>query len=128
MAAGLEGGVLSAVALAGVGKSALLAPRPYAESGRLSRELTEEVAGKMAREYQPKKIVPFGSGPGPKATEDNHTGSVGRCFEVKSSLRDTAPCAAVSPLVHTHKGVGKRIVLRDLFFGEILEEREVLYE
>lgn len=96
-----------------------------------------EMVEKIVNEYQPKKIILFGSYAYGEPTEDSDvdlliikdTGKrpIDRWIEVKRLLRDTSRSLPVSPLVYTEKEIEERNAMKDFFIEEIFEKGEVLY-
>lgn len=101
------------------------------------RDVILRIAEKIAKEYQPKKIILFGSYAYGEPTEDSDVDllivketekrPIDRWVEVKKILRDTARGIPVSPLVYTEKEIEERTAIKDFFIAEILERGEVLY-
>ena len=101
------------------------------------RELIQRITEKIVNEYQPKRIILFGSFVYGNPTEDSdidlliikETGkrSIDRWIEVKRLVRDIAPLVPVSPLVYTPQELEERTAIKDFFIEEILEKGEVLY-
>lgn len=102
-----------------------------------ARKLILEIAEKIIKEYQPKKIILFGSYAYGKPTEesdvdlliikDTNKKPIDRWVEVKRLLRDITRTVPVSPLVYTEKEIEDRTVIKDFFIEEILKKGEVLY-
>jgi predicted nucleotidyltransferase len=104
--------------------------------GRIKKVILELV-DRIVKQYQPKKIVLFGSYAHGDPTEDSDIDlliikdtdrrPIDRWMEVKKLLRDSNRTIPVSPLVYTEEEVKERLALKDFFLDEILEEGEVLY-
>lgn len=104
---------------------------------RESRQIILRAAKKIVREYQPKKIILFGSYAYGEPTEDSDVDlliikdtdkrPIDRWIEVKRLLRDTSRSLPVSPLVYTEKEIEERNAIKDFFIEEIFEKGEVLY-
>ncbi len=102
-----------------------------------AREIILKMVEKIIKEYQPKKIILFGSYAYGEPTEDSDIDlliikdtdkrPIDRWVEVKRVLRDTARTLPVSPLVYTEKEIEERMAIKDFFLKEILETGEVLY-
>ncbi len=101
------------------------------------RKIILEMVEKIIKEYQPKKIILFGSYAYGETTKDSDIDlliikntdkrPIDRWVEVKRLLRDTTRTFPVAPLVYTEKEVKERTVLKDFFIEEILGKGEVLY-
>jgi predicted nucleotidyltransferase len=101
------------------------------------KEIIGEIVEKIAAEYQPKKIILFGSYATGEPTEDSDLDlliikntekrPIDRWVEVKRLLRKTSGNLPVSPLVYTEKEIEERVAIKDFFLEEILETGEVLY-
>ena len=102
-----------------------------------AREIILKMVEKIIKEYQPKKVILFGSYAYGEPTEesdidlliikDTDKRPIDRWVEVKRVLRDTARTLPVSPLVYTEKEIEERMAIKDFFLKEILETGEVLY-
>lgn len=105
--------------------------------GREVRKIILEMVEKIIKEYQPKKVILFGSYAYGEATKDSDIDlliikdtdkrPIDRWIEVKRLLRDTTRTFPVSPFVYTEKEIDERTAIRDFFIEEILERGEVLY-
>lgn len=106
-------------------------------SSHPSREIILKMVEKIIREYQPKKVILFGSYAYGEITEDSDVDfliikntderPIDRWMAVKKLLRDTARALPVSPLVYTEKELKERIAVKDFFVEEIFEKGEILY-
>jgi len=104
---------------------------------RESRQIILRAAKKIVKEYQPKKIILFGSYAYGEPTEDSDVDlliikdtdkrPIDRWIEVKRLLRDITRSLPVSPLVYTEKEIEERNAIKDFFIEEIFEKGEVLY-
>ena len=102
-----------------------------------SRQIILGMAEKIIREYQPKKIILFGSYAYGEPTEDSDVDlliikntdkrPIDRWIEVKKLLRDAARRLPVSPLVYTEEEIEEGNAIKDFFIEEIFEKGEVLY-
>ena len=101
------------------------------------RRIILRMVEKIVREYQPNKIILFGSYVYGEPTEDSDVDlliikdtdkrPIDRWIEVKRLLRDTSRSLPVSPLVYTEKEIEERNAIKDFFIEEIFEKGEVLY-
>ncbi len=101
------------------------------------RQLIREVVDKLQTEYQPEKVILFGSYAYGEPTQDSDVDLliikntdkrvIDRWIEVKKLLRGVAPGLPISPLVYTEREIDERNVMRDFFIEEILGKGEVLY-
>lgn len=101
----------------------------------MSEEKLKEITDKIVKEYQPEKIILFGSYAWGKPTKDSDVD----LFIVKESTENKLErirtvrkiiwnCGlAVDVLVYTPKETEKRIWLGDLFVEKILEKGKILY-
>lgn len=104
---------------------------------RMAREIILDMVKKIIKEYQPKKIVLFGSYAYGEITEDSDIDllivkntdkrPIDRWIEVKRLLRDTTRTFPVSPLVYTEKEIEERTAVKDFFVEEIFKKGETLY-
>lgn len=104
---------------------------------RKTREAILKMVEKIIREYQPEKVILFGSYAYGQLTEDSDVDlliikntdkrPIDRWVEVKRLLRGTTPTLPVSPLVYTEKEIEERTALKDFFVEEIFEKGEILY-
>ncbi|RJP74280.1 MAG: nucleotidyltransferase domain-containing protein [Candidatus Abyssobacteria bacterium SURF_17] len=102
-----------------------------------ARERILEMAEKIARQYQPKKIILFGSYAHGEPGEDSDVDfliikntdkrPIDRWVEVKRLLRTISGTLPVSPLVYTEQEIDERIAIKDFFLQEVFETGEVLY-
>ena len=101
------------------------------------REVILKMVQRLVDEYQPKKVILFGSYAHGTPTEDSDIDlfiikdtdkrPIDRWVEVKKLLRDTSRILPVSPLVYTEQEVEERTAIKDFFIEEIFEKGEVLY-
>ena len=101
------------------------------------RESILKMVDKIVREYQPKKVILFGSyaygRPGEDSdvdlliVKDTDKRPIDRWVEVKKLLRGVADYLPVSPLVYTEKEIEERTAIKDFFLKEVLEKGQVLY-
>jgi len=101
-------------------------------------KILSEIVEKLKREYDPIKIILFGSYAYGNPTEDSDIDlfilkdskerGVERFVSVKKIIYDPNHKIPVSPLVYTPKEVEKRLRMGDDFIKEILEKGVILYE
>lgn len=101
------------------------------------RKLVLSVADKIRREYQPEKIILFGSYAYGEPTEDSDIDlfivketdkrRVDRFVEISRILYEHDRRVSISPLVYTPKEVEERLALGDDFVLEVLTKGKVLY-
>jgi uncharacterized protein len=101
------------------------------------RKIIAEVVERIKTEYQPEKIILFGSYAYGTPTEDSdidlfivkETGKrrVDRFVEVSPLVENPDYHIPISPLVYTPKEVSNRLALGDDFVKEVLSKGEVLY-
>jgi predicted nucleotidyltransferase len=104
---------------------------------RKLRKLILEIVDQIKREYEPEKIILYGSYAYGKPTEDSDidlfivkdTGKrrVDRFVEVKRLIYEPGRRISISPLVYTPKEMEERLALGDDFVEEVLTKGEVLY-
>ncbi len=101
------------------------------------RRLIREVVDKLRKEYQPEKVVLFGSYAYGKPTRDSDIDlfiikdtaqrRVDRFVEVSRLIYEHGRGVSICPLVYTPKEVEERLALGDDFVEEVLTRGEVLY-
>jgi len=101
------------------------------------RKLILEVVDQIKREYEPEKIILYGSYAYGKPTEDSDIDlfivketdkrRVDRFVEVKRLIYEPRRRISISPLVYTPEEVVERLASGDDFVEEILTRGEVLY-
>lgn len=99
--------------------------------------LLREVVEKIKTDYQPEKIILFGSYAYGKPTEDSDIDllvikktdrrRVDRFVELSLMLHDPQRGISIQPLVYTPDEVTQRLARGDQFVEEILSRGEVLY-
>lgn len=104
---------------------------------RKSRKLILKIVDQIKTEYEPEKIILYGSYAYGKPTEDSDIDlfivketdkrRVDRFVEVKRLIYETGRRISISPLVYTPKEVQERLALGDGFVEEVLTRGEVLY-
>ncbi|MBI2304151.1 MAG: nucleotidyltransferase domain-containing protein [Chloroflexi bacterium] len=104
---------------------------------RKIRRLILEVVDLLKREYQPERIILYGSYAYGKPTEDSDIDlfivketdkrRVDRFVEVSRLLYDRERRISISPLVYTPKELEERLSIGDDFVEEVLTKGEVLY-
>ncbi len=102
-----------------------------------SKKLILRVAKRIAEQYEPKKIILYGSYAYGEPTQDSDVDLliikntdkrlIDRWIEVKKLLRGVAPGLPISPLVYTEREIDERNTVRDFFIEEILSRGEALY-
>ena len=103
----------------------------------ISNEKIQEVADKIVKEFQPEKIILFGSYAWGKPNEDSdvdlfivkesYKGKLDRERELRRRLfgYDFPP---MDLLVYTPKELKKRLGIKDIFISLIINNGKVLYE
>jgi predicted nucleotidyltransferase len=104
---------------------------------RKIRKLISEVVEKIKKEYQPEKIILFGSYAYGKPTEDSDIDlfiikdtdkrRIDRFIEVSPLVENPDCHIPISPLVYTPTEVSDRLAMGDDFIKEVLNKGEVLY-
>lgn len=107
------------------------------ERWMIERKIINQMVEKIVKEYQPKKVILFGSYAYGAPTEDSDIDlliikdtdkrRIDRWVEVKRILRDLSGNLAVSPFVYTENEIKERTAIKDFFIEEILQKGEVLY-
>ncbi len=100
------------------------------------KAIIQQVTERIQKEYQPEKIILFGSYAYGKPTEESdidifiikesNKRRIDRFCEVMKILRDIKDIP-IQPVVFTKNELNKRLKIRDDFINEILEKGEVLY-
>ena len=101
------------------------------------RKLIQEIVDHITREYQPDKIILYGSYAYGKPTEhsdidllivkDTDKRRVDRFVEISRLIYEPGRHISISPLVYTPKELEERLSLGDDFIQEVLTKGEVLY-
>lgn len=101
------------------------------------RKLILDVVEQIVREYEPEKVILYGSYAYGKPTadsdidlfivKDTHKRRVDRFVEVKRLIYNPERRISIAPLVYTPQEIDKRLALSDDFIEEILARGEVLY-
>jgi predicted nucleotidyltransferase len=101
------------------------------------RRLILEIVDRIKMEYQPEKIILYGSYAYGKPTEDSDIDlfivkdtdkrRVDRFVEVKRLIYEPGRRISISPIVYTPREVEGRLALGDDFVEEVLTRGEVLY-
>ncbi len=101
------------------------------------RGLLGKIVDKLVREYQPEKIILFGSYAYGAPTEDSDIDlfiikdtdqdRIQRFVEVKRLIYERGRRISVAPLVYTPREVSDRLDLGDDFVEDVLTRGEVLY-
>lgn len=103
---------------------------------RVTKGMISKIVEKIKKEYQPEKIILFGSYAYGKPTEDSdidlliikesNKRRIDRFCEVRKIIRDIKGIS-VQPVVFTRAEINKRLKIGDDFIKEILKKGEVLY-
>ncbi len=101
------------------------------------RKLISEVVEKIKTEYQPEKIILFGSYAYGTPSEDSDIDlfiikdtdkrRIDRFIEVSPLVENPDYHISISPLVYTPKEIEHRLAIGDQFLEEVLTKGEVLY-
>jgi len=101
------------------------------------RRLILRIVDRIKREYEPEKIILYGSYAYGKPTEDSDIDlfivketdkrRVDRFVEVSRLIYERGRRVSISPLVYTPKELEERLSLGDDFVEEVLTKGEVLY-
>ena len=101
------------------------------------QKLIDEIVDKIVQEYNPKKIILFGSYAYGKPTADSDIDlliikntdkrPLDRWLEVKKILRNPQRSISISPLVYTEKEIEHRLFIKDFFLEEIFQKGKTLY-
>jgi predicted nucleotidyltransferase len=101
------------------------------------RKLISEIVEKIKNEYQPEKIILFGSYAYGTPTEDSDIDlfiiketekrRIDRFVEVSPLVENADYHIPICPLVYTPKEVTERLAMGDQFIEEVLAKGEVLY-
>jgi len=101
------------------------------------KKLLERLTEVIVREYQPEKIILFGSYAYGKPDEESDIDLLiiketdksffNRLFEVRKIASDTRRGYPFEPVVMTPKELEKRLKIGDQFFEEILSKGKILY-
>ena len=100
-------------------------------------KVIKQIVEKIVTEYNPQKIILFGSYAYGKPTNDSdidlliikntNKRSIDRWMEIKRILRDPKRLVSISPLVYTEKEIEERVAIKDFFIEEIFKNGKVLY-
>lgn len=101
-------------------------------------KIISDIVERLKRDYQPEKIILFGSYAYGEPTEDSdidllivketNQRPIDRRVEVRKLVYDPKRTIAFSPLVYTPEEIEQRLSLGDDFINEILQKGEILYE
>lgn len=104
---------------------------------RKARKLILDIVDKIKREYQPEKIILYGSYAYGRPTPDSDIDlfiiketdkrRVDRFVEVKRLIYEPGRRISVSPLVYTPREVEERQALGDDFVEEVITRGEILF-
>jgi predicted nucleotidyltransferase len=102
-----------------------------------TRQIIIELVEKIKQEYQPSKIILFGSYAYGTPDYDSdidlliikntNKRPIDRWIEVKKILRDFNRSLAISPLIYTETEIEERTKIKDFFIAEIFEKGKLLY-
>jgi predicted nucleotidyltransferase len=130
-AVGIVGGKLESLS------RAIEEVRGKMNSVSIDRQITR-IAETIGREYEPQRIILFGSYARGKPTKDSdidlfiikdtNANRIDRFVQVKRIIYDPQLRIPVSPLVYTPREVEERLNMGDDFVKEIVLEGKVLYE
>jgi predicted nucleotidyltransferase len=105
--------------------------------GKKIEKIIEEIVERIKKEYQPEKIVLFGSYAYGEPHEDSDIDlfiikdtdkrRIDRFVEVKKLVYDPNRKISVSPIVYTNQELRERLKIKDFFVSEVLEKGKVLY-
>jgi predicted nucleotidyltransferase len=105
--------------------------------GKKIEKIIEEIVERIKKEYQPEKIVLFGSYAYGEPHEDSDIDlfiikdtdkrRIDRFVEVKKLVYDPNRKISVSPIVYTNQELQERLKIKDFFVSEVLEKGKVLY-
>jgi predicted nucleotidyltransferase len=101
----------------------------------VSIERIQEFAGRIAREFEPERIVLFGSHARGETNEDSDVDLLvilpfeGKsCYKAAEIRSKVSPGFAVDLVVRTPEDVRRRLALGEFFMQDIIEEGRTLYE
>jgi len=107
-------------------------------SNKKARKVILEMVEKIERDYQPEKVILFGSYAYGHPTLHSDIDlliikrtpqrPIDRRVEIRRLVYDPERTIAFSPLVYTPEEIERRLSLGDDFLEEILQKGEVLYE
>lgn len=102
-----------------------------------ARNTIEKITKKIVSEYNPQKVILFGSyaygDPDENSdfdllvVKETDMNPMERWMDLKRILRDRDRIASVSPIVYTPQELNERLAQGDFFIQEVLEKGEVLY-
>ena len=102
------------------------------------REIVSDIVERLKRDYQPERIILFGSYAYGEPSEDSdidllivkrtNQRPIDRRVEVRKLVYDPERTIPFSPLVYTPEEIEWRLSLGDDFIKEILQKGEILYE
>ncbi len=101
------------------------------------QKIINEVVEKIKNEYQPEKIILYGSYAYGKPNEDSDIDlfivkdtdkrRVDRFVEVSRLLHDPKPHISIQPMVYTPEEVRKRLAIGDQFVEDVMNKGEIRY-
>lgn len=101
------------------------------------RELLQKIVDVLVREYQPEKIILFGSYAYGTPTEDSDIDlfiikdtdkdRIQRFVEVSELIYERGRGISIQPLVYTPAELADRVALGDDFVDDVLTQGQVLY-
>ena len=102
-----------------------------------NKEIITKVADKIKTQYQPQRIILFGSYAWGNPTQDSDLDLLivketrerytRRALKIRKILTEENGLIGMDILVYTPKELSKRLEIGDSFLSKILEEGEVLY-
>lgn len=101
------------------------------------KKLIEDITKKIVKEYNPKKIILFGSYAYGKPTDDSDIDlliikntdetPMQRWLRLRRLLMTPEVMISITPFVYTEKELDERLQIKDFFIKEILKKGVVLY-
>ncbi len=99
--------------------------------------LMQSIVRHLERDYNPKKIIFFGSWVYGQPNKDSdidfliikntHKNPMERWMEVRKILRKLNKNIPLSPLIYTEKEIKERLKIKDFFIKEVLEKGKLIY-
>src|SRR3954453_675608 len=100
----------------------------------VTQQMIKRLAGQIARQFKPLRIILFGSYAYGKPTPDsdvdlmvivNNGPTLQKEFEIRQAIEAPFP---IDVLVKTHKEVQRRLAWNDFFLREVDQKGKLLYE
>lgn len=101
------------------------------------KKLIEDITKKIVKEYNPKKVILFGSYAHGKPTDDSDIDlliikntdetPMQRWMRLRRLLMTPDVMISITPFVYTEKELDERLQIKDFFIKEILKKGVVLY-